>query len=212
LRMRMCVVSCAAQWRRHTADPGSWQSKKNMEALRYIVSALLWLAVFAFLMRVILQIVRADFRNPIAEAVLRITNPLVLPLRRVIPPLRKLDLASIVALLLVELAAQWIILSLSGLSLGSYGTPTIGLLLHAAIFDLAVKLLQFYIAAVLIYVLLSWVAPGASSPAGSLLSSICEPILAPVRKAVPLIGGLDLSPLFVLIGLQALLILLRSGL
>ncbi len=77
-----------------------------MAALRYLVSALLWLAVFAFLMRVILQIVRADFRNPLAEAIVRVTNPLVLPLRRVIPPLRKLDLASVVALLIVELLAQ----------------------------------------------------------------------------------------------------------
>ncbi len=182
-----------------------------MAALRYLVSALLWLAVFAFLMRVILQIVRADFRNPLAEAIVRVTNPLVLPLRRVIPPLRKLDLASVVALLIVELLAQAIILSLDGLSLTRYGLPSIGLLLHAAVFDLVIKLVQFYIGAVLIYVLLSWIAPGTYSPAASLLSSICEPILAPVRRAFPLIGGLDLSPLFVLIGLQALLILLRTG-
>jgi YggT family protein len=182
-----------------------------MEALRYIVGALLWLAVFAFLMRVILQIVRADFRNPISTAILRLTNPLVLPLRRVIPPLRKLDLASIVALLIVHLLAQWIILSLSGLTFGSPAGPALHVLLQAALLDLAIKVVQFYLAAILIYVLLGWIAPGTYSPAASLLSSICEPILAPVRKAIPPLGGLDLSSLFVLIGLQALLILLRTG-
>jgi YggT family protein len=175
-----------------------------VEAIRYIVGALLWLTVFAFLMRVILQLARADFRNPIAQAVVRVTNPLVLPLRRLLPPLRKLDLASIVAVLLVELAASAILLSLGGL-----GLPSAGVLLHFAIIDLTVKLLQFYLAAILIYALLSWIAPGAYSPAGAVLASICEPILAPVRRVIPPIGGLDLSALFVLIGLQALLILLR---
>lgn len=174
-----------------------------MEAIRYIVGALLWLAVFAFLLRVILQLVRADFRNPIAQAIVRITNPLVLPLRRVIPPIGKFDAASLVALLLVELAATAILMSLGGFPLDSAG------LLRVAVLDLLQKVLQFYLVAIIIYVLLSWVAPGTYSPAGALLTSICEPLLAPVRRVIPPIGGLDLSALFVLIGLQALLILLR---
>src|SRR5215470_16474749 len=74
-----------------------------MDAIRFIISSLLSLVFFAFLLRVILQLARADFRNAIAQAVVRVTNWLVLPLRRVIPPLGKVDLASIVALLLVEL-------------------------------------------------------------------------------------------------------------
>lgn len=175
-----------------------------MDAIRYIVGALLWLAVFAFLMRVILQLVRADFRNPLAQAIVRLTNPLVLPLRRVIPPIGKFDAASFVALLLVELAAAAILLSLEG-----FGLPAGQVLLRFALLDLLQKALQFYLIAILIYVILSWVAPGAYSPAAALLSSICEPLLAPVRRIIPPIGGLDLSALFVLIGLQALLILLR---
>ena len=174
-----------------------------MEAILYIVRALLWLAVFAFLMRVILQVVRADFRNAIAQAIVRITNPLVLPLRRVIPPFGKFDAASFVALLLVEFAAAAILLSLQGLPLD----PAV--LVRFAVIDLLRNVLQFYLVAIIIYVLLSWVAPGTYSPAGALLASICEPLLAPVRRVIPPIGGLDLSALFVLIGLQALLILLR---
>jgi YggT family protein len=174
-----------------------------VEAILYIVRALLWLAVFAFLMRVILQLVRADFRNAIAQAIVRVTNPLVLPLRRVIPPIGKFDVASLVALLLVEFAAAAILLSLSGYTLEPAG------LVRFALIDLLRNVLQFYLVAIIIYVILSWVAPGTYSPAGALLASICEPLLAPVRRVIPPIGGLDLSALFVLIGLQALLILLR---
>jgi YggT family protein len=174
-----------------------------VEALLYIVRALLWLVVFAFLLRVILQVVRADFRNAIAQAIVRVTNPLVLPLRRVIPPIGKFDAASLVALLLVELAAAAILLSLSGVPLNAAG------LVRFAAIDLLQNVLQFYLVAIIIYVILSWIAPGTYSPAGALLSSICEPLLAPVRRVIPPIGGLDLSALFVLIGLQALLILLR---
>jgi YggT family protein len=174
-----------------------------LEAILYIVRALLWLVVFAFLMRVVLQVVRADFRNAIAQAIVRITNPLVLPLRRVIPPIGKFDAASFVALLLVEFAAAAILISLQGHALEPAG------LVRFAIIDLLRNILQFYLVAIIIYVILSWVAPGTYSPAGALLASICEPLLAPVRRVIPPIGGLDLSALFVLIGLQALLILLR---
>jgi YggT family protein len=174
-----------------------------LDAVLYIVRALLWLVIFAFLLRVILQLVRADFRNPLSQAIVRITNPLVLPLRRVIPPIGKFDAASLVALLLVELAAAALLLYLSGFPLSAPG------LLQFALIDLLEKILQFYLVAIIIYVLLSWIAPGTYSPAGALLASICEPLLAPVRRIIPPIGGLDLSALFVLIGLQALLILLR---
>ncbi|HSC08958.1 MAG TPA: YggT family protein, partial [Steroidobacteraceae bacterium] len=152
---------------------------------------------------VILQVVRADFRNAIAQAIVRVTNPLVLPLRRVIPPIGKFDVASLVALLLVQFAAAAILLSLSGFALEPAG------LARVALMELLRNVLQFYLVAIIIYVILSWVAPGTYSPAGALLASICEPLLAPVRRVIPPIGGLDLSALFVLIGLQALLILLR---
>ncbi|NJO12516.1 MAG: YggT family protein [Gammaproteobacteria bacterium] len=143
-----------------------------MAAIQYIVSALLWLLFFAFLLRVILQFVRADFRNPISQAVLKVTNPLVLPLRRVIPPLGKLDLASIVALLLVQVASVYLERALYGV-----GLPPAALMLQFAAVDLMRKVLQFYLVALIIYALLSWVAPGTYSPAASLLDRICEPLI-----------------------------------
>lgn len=174
-----------------------------MDAIRYIISALLWLLFFAFLLRVILQFVRADFRNPISQAVLRVTNPLVLPLRKVIPPAGKVDLASVVALLLVELAVVCIELWMSGIRL-----PPVPDLLLIMLRDLAHKVIQFYLVALIIYAILSWVAPGTYSPASSLLDRICEPLISPVRRVIPPIGGLDLSVVFVMILLGALLRLL----
>ncbi len=174
-----------------------------MDAIRFIINSLLSLIFFAFLLRVILQLARADFRNAIAQAVLRVTNPLILPLRRVIPPVGKVDLSSIVALVLVELVVVAI-----QLWLHTGTVPSTRLLLLAAATDLARSLVWFYIIALIIYALLSWVAPGTYSPAAALLDRICEPLVAPVRRIVPPIGGLDLSVVFVLILLGALLRLL----
>jgi YggT family protein len=173
-----------------------------MQALLFILDTLITLIVIAFLLRVLLPLVRADFRNPIGQAVLKFTDPLVMPLRRVIPPAGRVDLASVVALLLVQLAGTLVLRLLAG-----YGFDPAALVVHG-LMSLLRTVLQFYFVSILIYALLSWIAPGTYSPANQLLSRICEPLLAPVRRVVPPIGGLDLSALFVLIALQALQILL----
>jgi YggT family protein len=174
-----------------------------MAALLFILDALLTLVVVAFLLRLLMPVVRADFRNPIGQAVLQLTNPLVMPLRKLLPPAGRLDLASVVALLAVQLAKIALLRLVAGAGLA------LAPLVIGALRDLASTVLQFYFVAVLIYALLSWVAPGSYSPGAQLLGRICEPLLAPLRRIVPPIGGLDLSALFVLIGLQALQILLR---
>jgi YggT family protein len=176
-----------------------------MEAILFIVRSLLQvLLVTVFLLRFLLPLVRADARNPLSQAVIRLTNPLVLPLRRIIPAIGRIDTASLVALVLVQLVTTATIFLLSGVGLGN---PA--LLLQAAIRDLALTILQFYFFAILVYALLSWVAPGTYSPAANVLGSLCEPLLKPIRRLVPPIAGLDLSALFLLIGLQALQILLH---
>lgn len=177
-----------------------------MEAIIFIVRTLLQvLLVTVFLLRVLLPIVRADARNQLSQAVIRLTNPLVLPLRRVLPPLGKIDTASIVALIIVQIAATatlWL--------LGAYPWVVDGSRFAQVVFvTLIITLIQFYSFAVFLYALLSLIAPGAYSPAVSLLTSLCEPLLRPVRRVIPPIGGFDLSALFVLIGLQAMYIAIR---
>jgi len=174
-----------------------------MAALLFILDTLLTLLVVAFLLRLLMPVVRADFRNPIGQAVLQFTNPVVMPLRKLLPPAGRMDVASAVALLLVQLAKTATLWLVAG------GGLALGPVLLGGLRDLASTVLQFYFVAVLIYALLSWVAPGGYSPGGQLLARLCEPLLSPLRRIVPPIGGLDLSALFVLIGLQALQILLR---
>lgn len=174
-----------------------------MHALLFILNTLFTLVVVAFLLRVILPLVRADFRNPFGEAVLKVTNPLVLPLRRALPPARRLDPAAIIALLLVQFAKTAVLMLVAG---GGFNVATV---LVAGLHGLVIFILQFYFYAILIYALMSWFGGAGYNPAGQILARVCEPVLAPIRRVIPPLGGLDLSALFLMIGLQALLMLLR---
>ena len=174
-----------------------------MEAIIFIVRTLLQvLLVTVFLLRVLLPLTRADARNQLSQAVIRLTNPLVLPLRRILPPIGKIDTASMVALLIVQVATTatlWL--------LGAYPWISMpGEFAYVVLLSLFSTVLQFYTFALLLHILLSWVAPGTYSPAAALLSNLCDPLLRPVRRVIPPIAGLDLSALFVIIGLQALYI------
>jgi YggT family protein len=148
--------------------------------------------------------VRGDFRNPLSQAIVRLSNWLIMPLRRVLPPLGRIDSASVAAVMLVSLAKIAALQLASGL-----GMPDALAWLRFAALDILRTTLWLYFWAIFIYALLSMVAPGTYSPANSILESLCEPILGRIRRAVPSIGGLDLSPLWAGIGIQVLLILLR---
>jgi YggT family protein len=174
-----------------------------MDALTFIVDSVLTLAVYAFLLRFLLAIVRADFGNPLSQAILTLTNWLVLPLRRVLPPIGRVDTASVVALLVVQLVATLVMFRL----LAGAMIPFVPLIV-ASLRELAVSTIQLYTIMVFVYALLSFIAPGTYSPVVGLLASLCEPLLAPLRRLLPVAGGLDFSPLVAIIGLQALRILI----
>ena len=111
--------------------------------------------------------------------------PLVLPLRRVLPPSRRFDVASLVALLLVHFAKTLVLLLVVGIS------PRLDTVLIAGLRGLLVTVVQFYFYAVLIYALMSWFGGASRSPAGNVLARLCEPLLAPIRRLIPSLGGLD---------------------
>lgn len=176
-----------------------------MSALIYIIETLLELALFVVLARLLLQLARADFRNPLCQAVVRLTNPLIMPLRRVLPPLGKVDTASVVAVILLavlQVAAKFAFEGI--LRAGPW------FWVHAVALDIVRMGLWTYFYAIVLYALLSLVAPGGYSPLQSLLATLCEPVLRPFRRLIPAIAGIDLSPLWVCILIQALLILLRT--
>jgi YggT family protein len=175
-----------------------------MEAIRYIVDTLLWLLTLAFLLRLLFQLVRADFRDPMADALVRVTNWLILPLRRVLPPIRKVDTATVVAVLLIASLRTFVEMVLSGESIGDWI-----IFLHITVVDLIDLILRVYLFALLLYWLTSFVSPGGYAPGLRLLGQLCEPVLKPVRRVIPPIGQIDFSVLWVSIAIGALLVLLR---
>jgi YggT family protein len=175
-----------------------------MQALAFIIDTLLGLYQAVLLLRLLMQLTRADFRNPLARGIVQLTDPVILPLRRLLPPMGKTDSASVAALLLFAAAKVWVLTLLYG-----YGLPTAMTLVRGIALDLIKLVLHTYFFSIVLNALLSFVAQGNYSPAQSLLHAICEPVLKPVRKVIPAISGLDLSPLWVCIAIQALLILLH---
>lgn len=165
-----------------------------------IIESLLSLALFIALARLLLQWTRADFRNPLCQAVVRITNPLILPLRRVLPPLGKVDTASVVAVLLIAAIDVAGIFVLHGL-----GLPEPITWIHLMVTEIARTLLWTYLWAIFLYALLSNIAPGGYSPLQSVLTTLCEPVLRPIRRLIPAVAGLDLSPLWAMIVIYAVI-------
>jgi YggT family protein len=174
-----------------------------LNALVFLVDTLLSLALFVVLARLLLQWARADFRNPIAQAIVKITNPLILPLRRVLPPIGKIDTASVVAVVLVAVVKVGIVFALTG-----YGSAGVQVWVRTVAVELVQVLLNTYFYSILLYALLSMIAPGGYSPLQSVLGSVCEPVLRPFRRLIPPIAGIDLSPLWAMIAIQVILRLL----
>jgi YggT family protein len=175
-----------------------------LNALYFLVDTLLSLALFVALLRVLMQWSRADFRNPVAQAVVKLTNPLIMPLRRLLPPINKIDTASVVTVVIVALAQVALMSMVRG-----YGIPPPLLLLRAAALEIVTSVLWLYFYAIFLYALMSLIAQGSYSAMQPLLASLCEPVLAPIRRIIPPIAGLDLSPLWAGLLIQAVLILLR---
>lgn len=174
-------------------------------ALIFLIGVAAGLYTVALLLRFYLQWVRAPFRNPLADFLAALTDVVVKPARRVIPGLWGLDLATLALAWLVQLAELFIVLQLKGYSSGNAaGVAFIGLLLLAL---LMVVRYGLYIAmgAVVCQAIMSWINP--HTPLAPLLSSMTRPLLRPFQRRIPPVGNVDLSPLFVLIAGQLLLIL-----
>ena len=168
------------------------------DAAIFIIQTLGSLYLLIVLMRFILQLVRANFYNPLCQFVVKATQPLLKPLRRVIPSLFGLDMSSLVLALLLQILLFVVILMLNG-----YQAFTLLLLPWAliGIFSLFLKIIFW---SMIISVILSWVAPGSRSPGAELVAQITEPVLAPFRRLIPNLGGLDISPIFAFIAIQLL--------
>jgi len=171
-------------------------------ALIYLISTLTDLYVTAILLRLLLQWVKADFYNPLSQFLVKVTNPVLVPARRLIPSIGKLDTASVVIMLLLELL-QLVIIGL--LSQTDFGFQ---FLLVFAVRKLLVALLLTYFVLIIARIIISWFANQSRHPLIPLIYQLTEPVLRPISRLLPTMGGVDLSPLIALIALRALLLLL----
>jgi YggT family protein len=174
------------------------------EILGYLIQTALSLYMVAMLLRFLLQLARADFYNPISRFLVKITNPLVIPLRKVIPGVGGLDLASLFLALLLQVLAIVALMLINGL-----GMPSPLLLLVWSVLGLVGLLVNIYFFALLAMIILSWIAGGSGNPAVALLYQITEPVMAPFRKLLPAMGGLDFSPILLFILINVIQIALR---
>lgn len=170
----------------------------------YILQTIGSLYLLIVLLRFILQLVRADFYNPLSQFIVRATHPLLKPLRKVIPSVAGLDLASLVLAILVQLVLMALTLMLLG-----YGLENPLQLLVWSIIGVTALFLKVFFFALIISVILSWVAQGSHNPTAMLINQICEPLLSPIRRILPSMGGLDLSPIvaFLLLNLIDMLVI-----
>ncbi|MFK1290102.1 YggT family protein [Pseudomonas aeruginosa] len=174
----------------------------------YILQTLGSLYLLIVLLRFILQLVRADFYNPLSQFIVRATKPLLNPLRRIIPGFGGIDLASLVLAILIQLVLMILILMLMGYGVGGF----IMQLLIWSIIAVTSLFLKVFFFALIISVILSWVAPGSYNPGAQLVNQICEPLLMPFRKLLPNLGGLDLSPIFAFLALKLIDMLVINNL
>ena len=172
------------------------------QVLLFLINTLFLLYIVAVMLRFLLQWVKADFYNPFCQFLMKLTNPLLLPLRKLIPGWFGLDLAAVAlmwVLQIVEIALiEWIV-----------SVPISAVIVISALMQLIMLLLNLYFYLLLVRAVLSWVSPYQGSPMQILLIQLTEPLLKPVRSIVKPVHGFDLSPLALMILIQVVLILIR---
>ena len=154
-----------------------------------LVEVIFGLAVSLFAIRVLLQLVRANFYNPVCQFFYKATNPVLMPLRKALPPIRRLDTAGTLIVWLLECLKVWLLAMLAGMSLNLPATLLLGFA------EVIAFVLMLYFWLILIRVILSFVGQGSYHPMVPLITQLTDPVLRPIKRLLPDLGGFDLSPL-----------------
>ena len=183
-------------------------------AFEFLISTLVNLYVMVVLLRFLMQTLRVDYYNPVSQFAVKITTPLLKPIRRTIPGIGGIDISTLLLAWLL-LVAKMLLFKLMGLevtSIGSYGlylqNISLPFILYLAIIDIIVQFFDIFFFVIIVQALLSWVNPDPYNPVQSLLYSLSSPILRPFQRLIPPIAGIDLSPLFALLVLQVIKMIL----
>lgn len=174
------------------------------EIASYLIDTFAGLFYWAVILRFLFQLARADFYNPISQGLVKLTNPLLKPLRRVIPGVMGLDIAAIVLAMLVKAATLFLLLLLAHKSVNA-----VYYVIWPAIYVL-VTILNIYYLVIFGSIITSFVAQSSHHPAILLINQLAEPVMAPFRRLLPPMGGLDFSPMIALAALYVIRILLSA--
>lgn len=174
----------------------------SANAFSYLIGTLIDLYITAVMLRLMLQWVKADFYNPVCQFLVKVTSPALVPLRRVIPSIGRLDTASVLLMIALEIFSVWVVSRIGATPLAMEQIVVFSLV------KLLATLLWTYFFLIITMVILSWVGARLRHPAVPLVYQLTSPVLAPFRKIIPSIAGIDLSPLFALIAIRFLLRLL----
>jgi YggT family protein len=178
-----------------------------IQAAVFLIEIIFGLYILAVLLRYLLARVRADFYNPLSQFLVKVTNPAIKPLRRLVPGYLGIDWPSIILLFFVQ-GLEIILISL----VTSNHIPTPMGLFVLTFAYLLKGVIYVYLFIIFIQIVISWVNPGAYNPITVIMYQLSEPILKPARRLIPSAGGFDFSPMLVIVGLQLLIILLVSPL
>ena len=170
----------------------------------FLVEVLFSLYIIAVVIRLLLGFARASFHNPLSQFLVKVTNPILLPLRRFIPAIGSIDTSAVL------LAYGLTLVKISLLFLITRGAIMFPESLFVALGDLLKTIIWVYIIALILQAVISWVGSAQGNPVSPLINSLTNPILRPIRKVVPLIGMMDLSPLVAILGLNILLIIVQN--
>lgn len=162
----------------------------------YLSQTLFGFALYIVLLRFWMQWVRADFRNPFGQFVITVTNPVIIPLRKILPSIGSVDTATIVFAFIVALIKVYVLILIR-----NFSPPLLSVLFYT-LGEVIQHSIYILFAAIFIQIIVSWVNPYSDHPIVSIARSLAEPIMAPARRIIPPIGGLDLSPILVIIFLQ----------
>ena len=179
----------------------------GQEIALFLIGTIFSIYISLVMIRFLLAIVRADFYNPISQTIVRFTNPPLILLRRLIPPVGRIDSSAIVLMLVLQLIELWLRTFIIG-----HAVPVTALFV-LAIFELVKLTIWIYIIALILQALLSWINPGMyqmQNPMASILHQLTAPVMKPIRNIMPRTGMIDFSPMLAIIGLYVLLIIVNG--
>ncbi len=176
----------------------------GVEIASFLIEAVFSLYISAVLLRLLLGFARASFNNPLSQFLVKITNPVLVPMRRFIPSIGSIDTSAVVLAFILTFA------KVSLLFLAQTHSIQFPVSLIIALGELLKSIIWIYIVALILQAVISWVGNTQGNPIIPLINSLTAPILRPIRKIVPLVGMMDLSPLVAILGLNILLIVVTN--